>query len=34
MAMLWPDVPEQLGELCDYWYGERGEKILSGGGGS
>lgn len=34
MALLWPDVPEQLEELCDYWYGERGEKILSGGGGS
>lgn len=34
MAMLWPDVPEQLEELCDYWYGERGEKILIGGGGS
>lgn len=34
MAMLWPDVPEQLEGLCDYWYGERGEKILSGGGGS
>ena len=34
MALLWPDVPEQLEELCDYWYGERGEKILIGGGGS
>ena len=34
MALLWPDVPEQLEELCDYWYGERGEKILSEGGGS
>lgn len=34
MALLWPDVPEQLEELCDYWYGERGGKILSGGGGS
>ena len=34
MALLWPDVPEQLEELCNYWYGERGEKILSGGGGS
>lgn len=34
MAMLWPDVPEELQELCDYWYGERGDKILSGGGGS
>ena len=34
MALLWPDVPEQIEELCDYWYGERGEKILSGGGGS
>ena len=36
MALLWrdPDVPERIQELCDYWYGERGEKILSGGGGS
>lgn len=34
MALLWPDVPEELQELRDYWYGERGEKILSGGGGS
>lgn len=34
MALLWPDVPEQLEELCDYWYGERGDKILSGEGGS
>ena len=34
MALLWPDVPEELQELCDYWYGERGEKILIGGGGS
>ena len=28
MVLLWPDVPEQLQELCDYWYGERGEEIL------
>ena len=34
MAMLWPDVPEQLEELCNYWYGERGDKILIRGGGS
>lgn len=34
MALLWPDVPEQLEELCDYWYGERGDKILIKGGGS
>lgn len=27
MALLWPDVPEQLEELCDYWYaGERCSK--------
>lgn len=37
---VWSDVwddpyaPEQIQELCDYWYGERGEKILSEGGGS
>lgn len=37
---VWSDVwddpyaPEQIRELCDYWYGERGEKILFGGGGS
>ena len=36
MALLWsdPDVPERIQELCDYWYGERGEKILLEGGGS
>lgn len=36
MDLLWgdPDVPELIQELCDYWYGERGEKILFGGGGS
>ena len=27
-----PYLPEQIQELCDYWYGERGEKILGGGG--
>lgn len=33
---VWDDsyLPEQIQELCDYWYGERGEKILFGGGGS
>ena len=29
-----PYLPEQIQELCDYWYGEHGEKILCGGGGS
>lgn len=27
-------LPEQIQELWDYWYGERGEKILLEGGGS
>ena len=33
---VWDDsyLPEQIQELCDYWYGERGEKILLEGGGS
>ena len=28
MALLWPDVPEELQELRDYWYGERASTAM------